>query len=95
MVLHDRRVLLGIYGPICIFDRHSWYLCYSAVSLDMLIPLKYKVIPFRLEKLGYPDPSALTGWLMVVYVSELSFFSSSLTFLQSLGHLIGTQTETA
>jgi hypothetical protein len=89
MVLHNHRVLLGIYGPARIFGRYPWCLCYSAFSFNMLMLQKWEVIPFRLEELGYSDPSALTGWVMVVYVSGSSCFSLSLTFLQSLGLLLG------
>ena len=48
------------------------------------------VIPFRLEELGYRNPSALAGWLLVVYVSCICCPAlMSHMPLESLGLLLG------
>lgn len=44
----------------------------SGVAIDMIIySIIIPVVPFQLEHLGYTGISALSGWLLFAYVSNL------------------------
>lgn len=56
--------------------------CFMSVFIDLLIySIIIPIIPFRLETLGYNEPSALTGWLLVAYSSGLVCATPPLAFL--------------
>ena len=50
----------------------SFQLIFLGIATDLLVySIIIPVIPFQLEKLGYSDISALTGWLLFCYASPI------------------------
>ncbi|KAG8759497.1 hypothetical protein FRC14_005785 [Serendipita sp. 396] len=55
---------------------------FIAVFVDLLVySIIIPVIPFRLQQLGYSNPSALTGWLLFAYSLGLVCATPPLAFL--------------
>ncbi len=54
------------------FQLISIFFGFPGIAVDLLVySIIIPVIPFQLEKLGYSNISALTGWLLFCYASPI------------------------